>query len=163
MVCRVLACRAYCGVWAEASWLSPSGAAMIAWVCGALVDDLRRGIAGDRARAERNAVAAGALEQAGFALAARGGAAEQGFDRLALRVAGGKPDGSGDRRGQRVIGRDDQRRVARDREFIEAAAAWRSNDAQPPSATAETRSRGSDLRMFDFLLGPFRPKQEGAQ
>ena len=137
---------------------------MIAWVAAPLSTIACRRIAGDRARAERDAVAAGALEQAGFALAARRGSAEQGFDRLALRVAGAEADRSGDRRGQRVIGRDDQRRVARDREFVEPVALAAAEDRRAAAKRDRgNEEQGKNLRMFNFLLGPFRAKQEGTQ
>jgi DNA-binding response OmpR family regulator len=63
-------------------------------------------------------VAPGRVEQAGLAGAARCGAAEQGVDRLLLRFARRQARRPGDRRRQAEVGRDDQRRIARDRELV---------------------------------------------
>ena len=68
----------------------------------------------------------------------------------------------GDGRGQRIIWRADERSVSATANYEILPWLPPKKDAQR-SATAETRSRGSNLRMFNFLLGPFRAKQEGTQ
>ena len=142
----------YCGGGADASWPSPTGAAMIVAGRRALVDDVGGGVAGGRADAGRDAVAAGGVEHAGLGRAARRGAAEQGVDRLALGAVGRQADGAGDRRGQRIIGRDDQRRVARDGELVERLLL--------ADAARAKRERGHDeeeeglTHVHWFLLAP---------
>ena len=102
-----------------------SGAFRIAIVVGPLSTTRVSGIAGGRAGTDLSAVAAGLLEQVHLAVAARSRAAEQSVDCLLLSVLRSQRGGAGDRRGQRVIGRNDQRRVARDLEFVRSSSACR--------------------------------------
>ena len=70
--------------------------------------------------------------------AARRGAAEERVDRLLLRLAGGQALRSGDRRREAEVGRDDQRRIARDLEFVGRRALARQRGA------AARRDRGDE-------------------
>src|SRR5206468_11968053 len=79
-------------------------------------------------------------EQAHFAEAARGRAAEQHVDRLLLRFAGGGPAGARDRWREAEVGRDDQRRVARHRELVGRTDA-RPAVAEPAAASSERRTQ----------------------
>src|SRR5258705_8446745 len=88
----------------------------------ALVDNARIGVPHGRADADLGALAPGCVEHAGFGLAARGRAAEQSVDRLLLGVPGAEAGGARDRWGQAEIGRNDQRRIARNREFVGRSA-----------------------------------------
>src|SRR3954470_23172667 len=85
---------------------------------GALVDHLSPRIAGDRAGAERGAVAAGIVQHRALALAARRRAAEQGFERLRAGVGPLRHSLAAARRRQRIIGGDDERLVAGDGELV---------------------------------------------
>ena len=118
---------------------------MIFWVVGALVDDIGLGVAGGRADAGGDAVAAGGVEQAGLGRAARGGAAEQGLERLALRAFGRqaacrRPAASARNRAGSPAARCARRRTRR------APSACRCRSA--PSASAGRPRRKRALRMF---------------
>ena len=151
--CRALASLIAPG-WADATLVLVFGAVRIWTVVGALVDHPRIGVPHlvERMPIWR-VVAAGRVEQAGLARAARRRAAEQSVDRLLLRLGRRQAGGSRDRRRQVEVGRDDQRRVARDREFVGGLAPG-PQAAQPLVATAAASTRAvKALRMFGSLLG----------
>ena len=119
-----------------------SAAVRIWTVSGPLSTSARVGVPHLAADSDLRVVAAGGVEQAGLARAARRRAAEQGVDRLLLRFGRRQAGRAGHRRRQVEVGRDDQRRIARDREFVGRAAARsamaRSRWSSPPRPAPAT-------------------------
>jgi hypothetical protein len=133
---------------------------------GAFVYHNRVGIADDRARAGGHPIVTRGVEQARFGLAARRGAAEQRLERLGAGVAalGGRLTGLGGH--ERVIGRDDERRVAGDRELVRTVAA--GNAARAAAGQQEQAGRSGEADVHDThshlsSWGAFRSRVSSAR
>ena len=119
--------RRHCPACAEAMVLSAGGADRMVSVVGALVDDARVGIPGGRADADLGACRGRPRRACWFQPALRGaGPPNKASIACCWASPATGPAVPGDRRREVEVGRNDQRRVARDCEFVRAPRAGSS-------------------------------------